>query len=146
MENKIALKKAACVLIIDDKKKKILGVSRKDNPNDWGLPGGKVEQEDYIKHSEKSTASPEEYCAIRECLEETGIEPKYCSKIFEQQDGEFLVTTFFTESWKGEVVPGEEGKVAWIDFSEILAGSFKEYNKELLNVILQNFADCYKNY
>ena len=41
----------------------ILGVSRKDNHNDFGLIGGKMEEHD---------KSPED-TAIRETLEETGL-------------------------------------------------------------------------
>ena len=60
--NKTPTGNSACVLIQDPYTGLILGVSRKDDPNDFGLPGGKCEP------GEDSLTT-----ALRELREETGV-------------------------------------------------------------------------
>ena len=62
--------KTAHIVIFKDGK--VLGVSRKDDHTDFGLPGGKMEDSDM--------GNPE-FTAIRECKEETGIDAKFMSMI-----------------------------------------------------------------
>ena len=75
------MKSAVCVLITD-KDKNILSVSRKDNHNDWGLPGGKLEDNESFLDA-----------AIRETLEETGYSISIIDPLnyFESIDNEYLV-------------------------------------------------------
>lgn len=115
--------KIAVCAIIPDEKGNILSVSRKNDHEDWGLPGGKYDPEDRSL----------EDCIIRECLEETGyhieiIDPLY----FKQQDNDFIVYTFICKlksDDKEMVSELETGKVDFINPSYLLKGSFKEYNK-----------------
>jgi 8-oxo-dGTP pyrophosphatase MutT (NUDIX family) len=97
----------------------ILGVSRKDNINDWGIAGGKLEP-----------GENHEQCAIRETLEETGLHIFGLQKIFERQDGEWHNITFLAQ-WTGEISTNESGRVAWVTFDKLKEGSFKEYNTAL---------------
>jgi len=101
----------------------ILGVSRKDDHDDWGLPGGKV--------SEGET--PVEG-AIRELHEETGyvVEPDKLVEIFRgpaRTPGRVMIV-YRAEDWckRGEPGPGE-GKVAWITWSDLERGSFGDFHK-----------------
>jgi 8-oxo-dGTP pyrophosphatase MutT (NUDIX family) len=116
-------KSAACVLIINDENQ-ILCVSRKDNPNDFGLPGGKAEDFETLANA-----------AMRETLEETGytvlIDPW---NPFIDMCGEYLVVTYkATIDTKIERKQmKEKGIVGFKDPSVLLQGSFKEYNEELL--------------
>jgi 8-oxo-dGTP pyrophosphatase MutT (NUDIX family) len=122
-------KQVACVLILNNlDKSKILSVSRKDNHEDFGFPGGKLElDKDYDLID----------TAIRETKEETGIEllrsdltPLYTSK----DSNGYLTTTYVASKYTGEINHNEPHIVDWLDRSYLLSGSFKEYNKKVLEL------------
>jgi len=119
------MKKASCLLIIDNSishQPYFLAVSRKEDHNDFGIPGGKAEPDD---NNLLMTA-------IRETYEETGI------NAFEQNlyflhagmDGEYLVTTFYTYHWSGQIVPEKNGGlVKWLPLSKLKESTcWKYYN------------------
>lgn len=114
--------KCAQVVIQHPKTKKILGVSRKDNHNDFSLAGGKHESFDVGMA----------FTATRELLEETGIKRKidYLTLIHKgEYDGkkQYTYTTSLKES---DVISTRENHVVkWCDPAEIMAGSFGDYNK-----------------
>jgi mutator protein MutT len=112
--------KAACVLIISDDGK-ILAVSRKNNPQDFGLPGGKVDPGEDSREA-----------AVRELYEETGLIATHCSAVFSQYDGSYLTTTFMCNI-EGEIDTSESGVIRWVDPKTLLQGSFGDYNRELFN-------------
>ena len=97
----------------------ILAVSRKDNHNDFGLPGGKVEPED--KSLEDAIA--------REVFEETGLTiwPFNLKLLFIQDGKEYT----FTGDIFGTIKTDEKHIVKWATSQELLDGSFGEYNKKL---------------
>lgn len=118
-ENK--LKRAACVLIVAEDGK-VLAVSRKDNPNAWGLPGGKVDP-----------GETEEQAAGRELQEETGLTAKKLSQVFSADDGEYMTTTFACEA-EGEIDTTESGVIRWVEPAILLdptTSPFSGYNKAL---------------
>ena len=122
-QDRESLPRAACVLIIADDGK-ILAVSRKDDPSDMGLPGGKVDPGEDDKEA-----------AARELEEETGFVATRMRQVFADQDeGGFMVTTFAAEV-EGEIDTDESGTVRWVDPSVLLQGSFKGYNLRLLKSI-----------
>lgn len=115
------MKNAVCVLITD-KDKNILSVSRKDNHNDWGLPGGKLEDNESFLDA-----------AIRETLEETGysIEIIDVSNYFECTDNDYLVRTYKAKIVSDLRIPvsnKETGIVSFRNKIDLLKGSFSEYN------------------
>lgn len=101
---------------------KVLAVSRKDNFQDFGTPGGKVDPGENLVHA-----------LIREVFEETGLTPLNFEPIFTREDDEYHTTTFLVKKWIGQIVKREAGVVAWVDYDVIEKGSFGAYNTLLKN-------------
>ena len=99
---------------------KILAVSRKNDLNDFGLPGGKLEPHETFEQG-----------AIREVKEETGLDVYGLTPVFYRMDGDFFALCYVAQ-WTGEIDQDlEAGVVKWVDFNTITEGSFGSYNKEL---------------
>jgi 8-oxo-dGTP pyrophosphatase MutT (NUDIX family) len=112
------MKKAVCVIL--EKNGKILGVSRKDNHEDFGLIGGKMDPTD---------PTPE-YAAIRETKEETGLDI-YNLKLIDNRDWGGYLQHCFVANFSGRIdydKSVETHQVEWLDPGVIVTGSFGEYN------------------
>lgn len=96
----------------------ILCVSRKDNHNDFGLIGGKMEDID---------KTPED-TAIRETKEETGLDITNLRLIFAIHKDGFMGYTFLAD-YSGEIKHNEPHVVKWLPFHYLLNGSFGKYNR-----------------
>ena len=123
-----APKQAVCALIVRSSPYGLtfLGVSRKDNPRDFGLPGGKVEHRESLYEA-----------LYREVLEETGYTitdtalEVFCNT---DQDGYEVITLIAKIDCTVErkaLAPSETGVVTWVSATELMQGSFGEYNKQL---------------
>lgn len=124
------VKTAVCVLY--EKDGLFLSVSRKDDPTDFGLPGGKLDEGETLIQ-----------CAIRELSEET----RYLLQISPwnpfmmiDENGMFTITFKATalEGVGKEVVfsideEKETGVVSFVDKEELCKGSFGSYNQAMLN-------------
>lgn len=113
--------KAANVLIFNDRGE-VLAVSRKDNHEDIGLPGGKLEDgEDF------------EMAARRECEEETGVTPIGLRDVFDHPCRVHQAHTFQAESFEGSPRSVEGAWVGWVKPERLFAEncSFREYNLAL---------------
>lgn len=120
---------SACVYIECPITGQVLAVSRKDDPDAWGLPGGKVED-----------GETEAQAAERELREETGLGIYYENlvEVFRRdggvtygvKDGVEWVLALFTPS-----PVKEAGRVAWVTKEQLVAGPFGDYNRRLLQHI-----------
>lgn len=113
-----------CSLVLIVRGEEFLGVSRKHDHNDIGLPGGKLEMgEDF------------EAAAKRECIEETSYIVKLLNYApFDDTDKGLFCRTFLAEI-VGKVAqakdPSETGVVAFHNKQDFLDGSFGEYNEKM---------------
>lgn len=97
----------------------VLGVSRKDNHNDFGLVGGKMDLED--------NGDPMK-TAIRETKEETGLDISDLKLIFAIHKGGNMGFTYLA-NYKGEINHNEPHVVKWVEFKTLVKGSFGRYNQ-----------------
>jgi 8-oxo-dGTP pyrophosphatase MutT (NUDIX family) len=119
---------AACSLVINPCGL-VLAVSRRDDPTDFGLPGGKRE----------GCETPLQ-TAIRETFEETRVRlfPEHMVPIYAGQGRKFYCATYLATKYDdSEIGSSEEGVVKWLDYAEVLPGTFRNYNARLLREILR---------
>ena len=113
-----------CSLVLIKRGDMFLGVSRKDNHSDIGLPGGKRERDESF-----------EQCAVREALEETGFNIKLLNtQPFVGTDKGLYCRTFLAEiigKSAQKIDESETGLVAFFDKQHFIDGSFGEYNTEM---------------
>ena len=109
---------SACVVLINPEGL-ILGVSRKDDHNSMGLPGGKMDPED---DNDPTTT------AIRETKEETGLDISELQLIFAIHKSGNMGYTYLAK-YSGEIEHDEPHVVKWVPFQVLINGSFGRYNQ-----------------
>jgi len=114
-DNKISV----CVVLINDKGQ-VLTVSRKNNPKDFGLVGGKME----------STDSSIIHTAIRETKEETGLDLIDLNLLDIRYFDGFQVYLFVSD-FIGELKTDEPHFLKWSTFESTFNGTFGDYNKAI---------------
>lgn len=120
---------AVCAVLYNDQGQ-ILGISRRGEPNNMNLPGGKMESSDL---------NPEIACQ-REIWEETGVEMENLKLVFTavcRGVGTPYITHCYTGTFKGTPVTKDEGDVRWISEDELLVdtNSFADYNRKLFKAL-----------
>lgn len=119
------MKQSVCALLFNEQNE-VLVVSRKDNPDDFGLPGGKVEGRE----------SPSD-AIIRELWEEIHVQHSRATPpkvVFQCKEGIYECITFICQLAEGEhsFVPEEGCVIKWMTWDELCSqGSFMEYNIKL---------------
>lgn len=110
--------------VILNSNNEILCVSRKDNHNDFGLPGGSVEDFD---------TSIEE-ALKREILEETGLnaDMNTAVMIFSMFKGNNMGYTYLIRNWEGVLGSEEPHIIKWSNYQTVLDGKFGIWNKLVL--------------
>jgi 8-oxo-dGTP pyrophosphatase MutT (NUDIX family) len=117
------------VVIINDLGE-VLCVSRKDDFNDFGLPGGKIE---------KSDINPET-AGIREVKEETGIDIHSMILLYAEHRRGSMGYTYLATSWSGEISHEEPHVAKWGTFCELVDGKFGEWNLK----VFRSYSDLRK--
>lgn len=113
------------VLALIFRNDKIIAVSRKDNPDDFGLIGGKVEENESHVHA-----------LYREVEEETGLRLIHGKKVFVRYEKDFKVTTYLCEA-EGEIKTNEKGVVKEVTWEELFNSTFGNYNRNLYNSLFK---------
>ncbi len=121
-------KKAVVVILINDDGE-ICIVSRKDDHENFGLIGGKVDHEDSLHPTMDETM----VAAIRETKEETGLDISNLRLILVYPEGTRM-TYAYVADWSGEINTTEPHLVKWGTMEELLSGTYREYNLKI--------ADC----
>lgn len=122
----------AVVALIFNKDGRVLSVSRKDNPDDIGLVGGKVDPPETILQA-----------LIRETFEETGycLDLNSIKYIMDRWDGKFHVSVFKAalDETKGQAKRSEKetGVIKWVDLDDLAkeGNSFRDTNIKLIEHI-----------
>jgi 8-oxo-dGTP pyrophosphatase MutT (NUDIX family) len=124
------LPKAVCVVVID-KLFRVFAVARKDDPNAWGLPGGKVDPGETLEEAAK-----------REFLEETGFSIKdlrpILTAVCKGGDQNYKTTTFlarFDTSVGEKPRKSGEAAVAYWYWDKLHAGPFGSYNAAVTSAL-----------
>jgi 8-oxo-dGTP diphosphatase len=129
------MKQAVVALIIKDGK--ILSISRRKDPDKFGLIGGKVDAGETI-----------EQALYREVCEEAGIIVNEVCLVYqtmalkEYPDGEdFYCYCYYVMDWSGKLTASDEGRLEWLTTEEITGSkaAFGEYNRNTLNAFKELF-------
>lgn len=118
---KPVLPDSVCAIVLNGNK--MLGVSRKDDLEDFGLPGGKVDPGE-----SKAEAM------LRELGEETGLIAVEATQIYAgicTGDRDYMSTVFLVTKYRGKLGSNEPGVIKWCTRDELLAGCFGEFNRKL---------------
>lgn len=130
---------ATVVLFLPREDRKILMVSRKNNHEVFGLPGGKIDPEDGPADDDSTART----AIKREVLEETGIRIINPVELFQAEEecwGKMLPSrVFYAGSWWGEGESREGAVTKWDDPAVILDGPFGHFNRKLFDHLKKTF-------
>jgi 8-oxo-dGTP diphosphatase len=122
--NVAKMKHTVTAIILNDENQ-VLAVSRKDDHEDFGLVGGKVDDTDLSIQD----------AIVREVKEETGLDIEKSSMIqilsmHKTMGGKgYMGHSFLIMNWGGELGTDEPHKIKWTTFEDLEKGCFGKWNK-----------------
>jgi 8-oxo-dGTP pyrophosphatase MutT (NUDIX family) len=125
------VKHTVTAIILNDKNE-VLAVSRKDDHNDFGLPGGKVDEEDFF--SDEMFLDRFQVAIKREVKEETGLDinPNTMIELLSMPrhmiGKSYWGHSYLVRDWSGEINTDEPHVVKWTTFEELERGCFGPWN------------------
>jgi 8-oxo-dGTP diphosphatase len=121
--------RAAVAVLYQDGK--VLGVSRKTDSNDFGLPGGKVEEGESFEEG-----------LAREVFEETGLTVIASQQVYLHVDEYLELRAYLVEVSHLDFHTQEAGVVAWCSWARLMnAGTYRHRNRKILAKALR-VLDC----
>lgn len=123
------MKSAVCLLYINDDGM-VLSVSRRDNPSQWGFPGGKVD----LGESNVEAVQREVFEEIGVLAGDISYEPLFCGPC--EGDVNYWVTTYTLKDLVKNIifVPEPGLSIAWKnmnDLCNIRISPFADYNRRV---------------
>ena len=112
--------KCTCVVIVSGDKR-VLAVSRKDDPTVFTLVGGHVDPHESFEEA-----------AARELEEETGLVASRLSHVLTAVDDDGNLTRTFVARVDGEIDTPESGLVRWVEPGVLVQDFCPRYNKKVL--------------
>ncbi len=119
------MRPAAALMIVLGNDGTLLGVSRPNDPHDFGLPGGSVEP-----------GEDPELAAKRELHEETGLTATKVKLLNHSIYRDRNIHCFVALEWNGEPRRSDEGVVAWVTWETLGRGKYGDYNQRIAALFL----------
>lgn len=127
---------AACTLVLRGDGL-VLAVERRDMPDKWGLPGGKLEENETSREA-----------AARELYEEARVivhPVKDLTPIFMTTSlHDHVVEIFRASSWRGTPERGDAGRVGWVSWATLFNGPFEKTLRQLRDSLQDPRRSTYK--
>lgn len=116
----------ASLAIARNEEGKYLVISRRNNINDIGFPGGKVDPGETIEEA-----------ALRELREETGWNATILKHVYTGMVDQYQVHSFEVSlTSQDSRLSSETGRVSWASKEMLSVGSFSDYNKFVLESMI----------
>jgi mutator protein MutT len=113
----------AVIVVIENERGELLGVSRPGLPDDVGLPGGSIDPGE----------TPEQ-AAVREVKEETTLDVTVRAA-FSQPYHQHQLHVFVATGWSGTPRSTPEGEVKWTTWDVVSRGRYGDFNATLRDAI-----------
>ena len=109
-----------------DAQGRVLAVTRGADESDWGLPFGACDP-----------GESTEACAIRETLEETGLEAYGLKEIYRGKARTMFAVCYLAKA-RGALRASEEGRPDWVDIDQLLQPSctYASFNRAVVRALL----------